>query len=73
MEGAAFVPFSAHTRMSGLDWPVLVRKGSADAIGAWFAATGPRFRLRWRRTSAISGVRGNAARGRRKVSLGAST
>ncbi len=42
---AEFVPFSAHTRMSGLDigpdtdaggdGPVLVRKGAADAVRTW--------------------------------------
>jgi K+-transporting ATPase ATPase B chain len=35
--GATFVPFSAYTRMSGLDIPgsVSIRKGAPDAIRAW--------------------------------------
>jgi len=34
--GASFVPFSAHTRMSGADIGARqIRKGSADAIRAW--------------------------------------
>src|SRR4029079_14582969 len=41
LEGAALVPFSAHTRMSGIDVAGRsVRKGAADAIGAWLARDG---------------------------------
>jgi potassium-transporting ATPase ATP-binding subunit len=39
--GAVFVPFSAHTRMSGCDLDGrVVRKGAADAIGRHVAALG---------------------------------
>jgi K+-transporting ATPase ATPase B chain len=39
--GATFVPFSAHTRMSGVDLPDrAIRKGATDAVGAWVAANG---------------------------------
>ncbi len=42
--GAAFVPFSAHTRMSGVDLGERrVRKGAADAIRAWVESLGGRF------------------------------
>jgi K+-transporting ATPase ATPase B chain len=36
-EGATFVPFSAYTRMSGLDMPdgAKIRKGAPDSILAW--------------------------------------
>lgn len=43
---AEFVPFSAHTRMSGLDLTeadgtaVHIRKGAADAVGRWTAQFG---------------------------------
>ncbi|MBM7458936.1 K+-transporting ATPase ATPase B chain [Rhodococcus coprophilus] len=43
---AEFVPFSAHTRMSGLDLTdaegtaVRIRKGAADAVGRWTAQFG---------------------------------
>ncbi len=41
---ATFIPFSAHTRMSGVDLggrqPRRVRKGAADAVAAWIAAQG---------------------------------
>jgi K+-transporting ATPase ATPase B chain len=41
LEGATLVPFSAHTRMSGIDVAGRsVRKGAADAIGAWLARDG---------------------------------
>jgi K+-transporting ATPase ATPase B chain len=38
-EGATFVPFSAYTRMSGLDFAdgTKVRKGAPDAIKAWIS------------------------------------
>ncbi len=37
LAGATFVPFSAYTRMSGVDLPggVSIRKGAPDAIRAW--------------------------------------
>ncbi|HTW75281.1 MAG TPA: potassium-transporting ATPase subunit KdpB [Steroidobacteraceae bacterium] len=36
--GARFIPFSAQTRMSGVDFEGRrIRKGAADAIGAWLA------------------------------------
>jgi K+-transporting ATPase ATPase B chain len=39
--GATFVPFSAHTRMSGVDFEGReIRKGSADAIRAWVDSKG---------------------------------
>ncbi len=42
--GATFVPFTAQTRMSGIDLPDRkVRKGAADAVRAWVAASGGRF------------------------------
>jgi potassium-transporting ATPase ATP-binding subunit len=42
--GAAFVPFSAQTRMSGVDLGARrIRKGSADAIRAWVESQGSRF------------------------------
>ena len=42
--GAVFVPFSAQTRMSGVDLGARqVRKGAADAIGAWVEQKGGRF------------------------------
>jgi K+-transporting ATPase ATPase B chain len=38
---AEFVPFSAHTRMSGVDIQGLqIRKGAADAVCAWVTAQG---------------------------------
>ncbi|HQU16056.1 MAG: potassium-transporting ATPase subunit B [Chromatiales bacterium 21-64-14] len=38
---ASFVPFSAHTRMSGVDLPKRqVRKGAADAVRSWIEAQG---------------------------------
>ena len=38
---ASFVPFSAHTRMSGVNWSGRqIRKGAASAIGAHVAALG---------------------------------
>jgi K+-transporting ATPase ATPase B chain len=41
---AAFVPFSAQTRMSGVDLDGrVIRKGSADAIEAWLKARGGEF------------------------------
>jgi K+-transporting ATPase ATPase B chain len=41
LEGATLVPFSAHTRMSGIDLDGrVVRKGAADAIAAWIAEDG---------------------------------
>jgi K+-transporting ATPase ATPase B chain len=54
-EGATFVPFSAQTRMSGIDVPASssanrqsardrrVRKGSVDAVRAWVTAAGGSF------------------------------
>ena len=42
--GASFVPFSAQTRMSGVDvGGRQIRKGAADAIRAWVAGKGGRF------------------------------
>ncbi|MBV9647977.1 MAG: potassium-transporting ATPase subunit KdpB [Candidatus Eremiobacteraeota bacterium] len=40
--GAAFVPFSAYTRMSGLDLPggTAIRKGAPDAVRAWVRERG---------------------------------
>lgn len=35
-EGAAFVPFTAQTRMSGIDWEgQRIRKGATDAVISW--------------------------------------
>jgi K+-transporting ATPase ATPase B chain len=41
-EGATFVPFSAYTRMSGLDLPdgTAIRKGAPDAIRTWVRERG---------------------------------
>jgi potassium-transporting ATPase ATP-binding subunit len=41
-EGAQFVPFSAYTRMSGVDLPggAAIRKGAPDAVRAWVAQNG---------------------------------
>ncbi len=41
-EGAGFVPFSAQTRMSGIDLPdgTAVRKGAADSVCRWVADQG---------------------------------
>jgi len=42
--GATFVPFSAQTRMSGVDLGARrIRKGAADAIEPWVARQGGRF------------------------------
>jgi len=42
--GAVFVPFSAHTRMSGVDLgDRRIRKGAADAIRRWVEEQGARF------------------------------
>ena len=42
--GASFVPFSAQTRMSGVDvGGRQIRKGAADAIRSWVAAKGAAF------------------------------
>lgn len=43
-EGAEFVPFSANTRMSGVDFPdgTQVRKGASSAVQAWVTAEGGR-------------------------------
>jgi len=39
--GATFVPFSAHSRMSGVDLPGRsIRKGAAEAVAAWLAEKG---------------------------------
>ncbi len=39
--GATFVPFTAQTRMSGVDLPTRqVRKGAADAVAKWVEAQG---------------------------------
>jgi K+-transporting ATPase ATPase B chain len=39
--GATFVPFSAHTRMSGVDLDGRqIRKGAADAVRGWVASKG---------------------------------
>ena len=43
LPGAALVPFSAHTRMSGVDWQGRsVRKGAADAVCRWVEEEGGR-------------------------------
>jgi K+-transporting ATPase ATPase B chain len=41
-EGAQFVPFSAYTRMSGVDLPdgTKIRKGAPDAVIAWVRESG---------------------------------
>ncbi|MEO7752196.1 MAG: potassium-transporting ATPase subunit KdpB [Terracoccus sp.] len=41
-EGATFVPFSAQTRMSGLDLPdaTAVRKGASDSVARWVTDQG---------------------------------
>jgi K+-transporting ATPase ATPase B chain len=41
-DGATFVPFSAYTRMSGLDLPggTSIRKGAPDAVRAWVRERG---------------------------------
>jgi K+-transporting ATPase ATPase B chain len=42
--GATFVPFSAHTRMSGVDMSSRrIRKGAAEAIARWVGEQGGRF------------------------------
>ncbi|HTV24330.1 MAG TPA: potassium-transporting ATPase subunit KdpB, partial [Polyangiaceae bacterium] len=42
--GATFVPFTAQTRMSGVDLPTrVIRKGSADAVEAYVKALGGSF------------------------------
>src|SRR4029453_18575186 len=42
--GAGFVPFRAHTRMSGVDLNGrAIRKGAADAVEAWVASRGGSF------------------------------
>ncbi|HEY7657977.1 MAG TPA: potassium-transporting ATPase subunit KdpB [Burkholderiales bacterium] len=42
--GAAFVPFTAHSRMSGVDLDGRrIRKGASDAIRAWVEQQGARF------------------------------
>ena len=43
-EGAEFVPFSANTRMSGVDFPdgTQVRKGANSAVQAWVTTEGGR-------------------------------
>ncbi|MDB5866799.1 MAG: potassium-transporting ATPase subunit [Betaproteobacteria bacterium] len=42
--GATFIPFSAHTRMSGVDFEGRqIRKGSVDAIRQYVVAAGGRF------------------------------
>ena len=43
--GASFVPFSAHTRMSGVDLPdgVLIRKGAEDSVRQHIVALGGQF------------------------------
>ncbi|HEY0799149.1 MAG TPA: potassium-transporting ATPase subunit KdpB [Candidatus Baltobacteraceae bacterium] len=40
--GAVFVPFSAYTRMSGIDLPngTAIRKGAPDAVRAWVTSRG---------------------------------
>jgi K+-transporting ATPase ATPase B chain len=40
-QGLRFVPFTAETRMSGVDMNgTAIRKGAADAVGAWVTAQG---------------------------------
>lgn len=44
MEGTAFVPFSAQTRMSGVDaGGVRIRKGAKDAVAEWIESLGGTF------------------------------
>jgi len=43
VDNALFIPFSARTRMSGLDFPdgnAAIRKGAVEAIGDWVKAAG---------------------------------
>jgi potassium-transporting ATPase ATP-binding subunit len=41
MDGARLVPFTAQTRMSGIDWDGRsIRKGAADAVEAWVGERG---------------------------------
>jgi len=56
-EGAVFVPFSAQTRMSGIDASGRhIRKGSVDAVRAWVEAAGGAFSEDLtRRVDAIAG------------------
>jgi K+-transporting ATPase ATPase B chain len=56
-EGAVFVPFSAQTRMSGIDVSGRrIRKGSVDAVRAWVEAAGGTFSEDLtRRVDAIAG------------------
>ncbi|MFT4296380.1 MAG: potassium-transporting ATPase subunit KdpB [Micropruina sp.] len=46
--GAGFVPFTAQTRMSGVDLPdgTQIRKGAGSAVAAWVAGGGGRFATR---------------------------
>jgi K+-transporting ATPase ATPase B chain len=46
-EGSVFVPFSAYSRMSGLDLPdgSAIRKGAPDAVRAWVRTRGEMLRL----------------------------
>ncbi|WP_298129549.1 potassium-transporting ATPase subunit KdpB [Micropruina sp.] len=46
--GASFVPFTAQTRMSGVDLPdgTQIRKGAGSAVAAWVAGGGGRFATR---------------------------
>ena len=51
IQGAAFVPFSAQTRMSGVDFQGRkVRKGAGDAIEAWVRQHGGEFPAGLRKT-----------------------
>ncbi|HVC12724.1 MAG TPA: potassium-transporting ATPase subunit KdpB [Burkholderiales bacterium] len=57
--GATFVPFSAHTRMSGVDLGERrIRKGAADAIRAWVEQQGGTFP-----SEVLTGVENVARRG----------
>ncbi|HVC12116.1 MAG TPA: potassium-transporting ATPase subunit KdpB [Burkholderiales bacterium] len=57
--GATFVPFSAHTRMSGVDLGERrIRKGAADAIRAWVEQQGGSFPA-----EVLTGVENVARRG----------
>jgi potassium-transporting ATPase ATP-binding subunit len=41
LDGAALVPFTAQTRMSGVEWNGRsIRKGASDAVAAWVTAQG---------------------------------
>ena len=58
LEGAEFVPFTAQTRMSGVDLDGRsLRKGAADSIRRWVEEQGGRSPRRWTRSSRASRCR----------------